>query len=921
MEFRILGPLEVEAGGQTLALGGHKQRALLALLLTQANRVVSPDRLSEGLWGDTPPHTAAATIQVYVSQLRKLLEPHRDPGGAYKILISRSRGYLLRVDSNEFDLYRFEQLKAAGSSALDAGDAEAAADWFQQALGLWRGPALADFVAEAWAVGEAARLNEMRMHALERRIDADLALGRHADLVPELEALVAEHPLRERLRGQLMLAFYRSGRQAEASDVFQRTRETLVEELGMEPGPDLQKLLGQILNQDPQLNPPTPRKRAPRPQAGRLPSPLTRFVDRASDVAALRELTATNRLLTITGPGGTGKTRLALELAAELEPQFVDGALLCELASLADPALIADALVHALGLTHEATDLAAAREYLRERTTLLVLDNCEHLLPAAAESAEDLLAACPELRIISTSRSPLGVIGEAVWRLKPLPEEAAVQLFVERAEAAAPGFRLEDANTDAVATICRRLDGVPLALELAAPRLRVVSVDDLAKVVLEPAWQPRSGDRHASVDAITDWSYRLLDPDEQDLFRRLGLFAGWFEDEDAMAMSPGNAAAPVLVGGLVEKSMLIAERPAGTNRYRLLETVREFSRARLKESGEHDAARLQHAERMVTVAEQSGLVIERRFAKAAAMVDDVRAALVTLCELQPKRAAWLAGTLRWFWANSGRLVEGIHWTKLALDASPDPSLERCWALYGEAILLLRLGRLTETRLSFQEAIALTDLPECDAMRGELLIARAILHGGLSDYAAAEAADREAIEELKRIGQIHRATLVINDLATVLLYRGRFVEAQEQARVCVEGLRRSNVSQIHFAVETLAQTHAFVGDIDQARTCWLESAASLSQDGGEVIGAAVCLEGLAFAAGTRHRTEAALRLHACANHVFDEAEYHYTEPLARHVYQLMERLRAEVGPELDVRLREEGESLTIQAALQLAAAEG
>jgi len=916
MEFRILGPLEFEARGQTLQLGGPKQRALLALLLIQANRTVSIDRLSEGLWGDTPPHGAAATIQVRISQLRKLLEPDRDPGGTYKILVSRSRGYMLRVDTSEFDLYRFEQLKDAGSNALAAGDAEAAATSLRQALSLWRGPALADFAAEAWAVGEAIRLNEMKLHVLEQRIDADLELGRHADLIPELEALVAEDPLRERLRGQLMLALYRSGRQAEASDVFQLTREKLVGELGMEPGPDLQKLLAQILNQDPRLNPPTPRKRA-----GRLPSPLTRFVDRANDIAALHELAAVNRLLTITGPGGTGKTRLALKLATELEPQFEDGALVCELASLADPALIADALVHALGVTRDAADLAAAREYLRERATLLVLDNCEHLLPAAAEVAEDLLAACRDLRIISTSRSPLGVIGEAVWRLEPLPEEAAVQLFVERAEAAAPGFRLEDSNSDAVATICRRLDRVPLALELAAPRLRVLSVGDLAKVVLDPAWQRRSGDRHASLDAITAWSYRLLDPEEQDLFRRLGLFAGWFEDEDATAMSLGNAAPSVLIAGLVEKSMLISERPAVTNRYRLLETVREFSRARLKERGEYDQARLQHAERMVRLAEQSGLVIERRFAKAAAMVDDMRAALVTLIELQTKRAAWLAGTLRWFWASTGRLVEGIKWTRLALDANPDPSMERCWALYGQAILLLRLGRLTDTRLSFQEAVALTDSPECEAVRGELLIAKAILHGGLGDYAAAEAADREAIEELKRSGHIHRATLVINDLATVLLYQGRFGEAQEQAKLCVQGLRQSNVSQIHFAVETLAQTYAFVGDVDQARICWLESAASLSPDGAEVIAAAVCLEGLAFAAGMRQRTEVALSLHACANRVFGEAEYHYTEPLAREIYRLMEHLQAEVGSELAGRLRVQGESLTIQAALHLAAVEG
>jgi tetratricopeptide (TPR) repeat protein len=367
--------------------------------------------------------------------------------------------------------------------------------------------------------------------------------------------------------------------------------------------------------------------------------------------------------------------------------------------------------------------------------------------------------------------------------------------------------------------------------------------------------------------------------------------------------------------------MLIAERASGANRYRFLEIVREFSRARLKESGNSEEARLKYAERMVWLAEQSGLVVERRFAKVAAMVDDIRAALVTLVDLRPKRAAWLAGTLRWFWANGGRLVEGLHWTAVALEAYPTSSMERCWALYGQAILLLRSGRLAETKLSLEEAISLTGLPECDEMRGELFLAQAIVHGGLGDYAAAEGVDRKAIDELTRRGQSHRATLVTNDLATVLLLQGRIVEAQELAKRCLERLRQSNLSQIHFVVETLAQTHAFLGDVDQARACWLESAASLSPDGAEVIGAAVCLEGLAFTAGRREKIEVALRLHSCANRVFNEAEYHYTEPFAPKVYAYMEQLQAEVGPEVAARLLAEGESLTIQRALELANAEG
>jgi non-specific serine/threonine protein kinase len=654
---------------------------------------------------------------------------------------------------------------------------------------------------------------------------------------------------------------------------------------------------------------------------GNLPASLTRFLGREGDLASLLELSGGSRLLTITGPGGTGKTRLALKLAEQLEPGFQDGAWLCELAPLADPTLIADSLAHALGVTKDAADLGATREHLRERATLVVMDNCEHLLSAPAEVAADLLAACPHLHIIATSRSPLGVIGEAVWRLDPLPDQVAIQLFVERAESAAPGFRLDEANSEAVETICRRLDGVPLALELAAPRLRVLSAEELAKVVLDPSWQRRSGDRHASLDAVTEWSYRLLEPDEQELFRRLGVFVGWFEEEDAVAISSSAHGVSVLLSGLVEKSMLIAERPGRTTRYRLLETVREFSRARLKDTSYFDEARLMHAERMVWLAEQSGLVSRRRFGKSAAMVYDIRAALDLLLGIRPKRAAWLAGTLRWFWAHSGRLVEGIQWAEMALDAAPDSSMERCWALYGQAILMLRVGRLEECKLRFEEAISLTDLPECEDMRGELLIARAILHSGLGDYIAAEAADREAIDELTRTGSTDRAALVLNDLAIVLLQQGRFVEAREVAAHCVERLRRSTVGQIHFAVETLAQAYAFLDEVDDARACWLESAASLSPDGSEVIAAAVCLEGLAFAAARRQRKEVALRLHACATRTFAETEYHYTEPFAARILEYMEQLNADARPDLSARLRSEGESLTVQSALELARTEG
>jgi DNA-binding SARP family transcriptional activator len=527
MEFRILGPLEVVADGQILRLGGPKQRALLALLLTQANRAVSIDRLSEGLWGDAPPNGAAATIQVYISQLRKQLEPNRKPNAPYRVLVSQPPGYLLRVGPDQLDLYRFEQFKDAAFAALTAGDAEAAATSFRQAIAVWRGPALADFAAEPWALGEAGRMNEMRLQALEQRIEADLVLGRHAHLTAELETIVAEYPFRERLRGQLMVALYRSGRQAEASDVFHRTREKLVEELGMEPGPDLQKLLKQILNQDPSLEVrPRPLK-SQQSQPHNLPVQLTSFVGRDAELGTVKRLISESRLVTLTGAGGIGKTRLALEVARQVVDQYRDGAWLVELAPLANPELVPNVVLAALGFGAQPSDTPTESliSALAVREMLCLLDNCEHLLDACARLTDALLRSCPQLRILATSRELLGVSGETTWRvpsmatpdssrslsLEELQGLETVQLFVQRADAARPGFQLTRESAGAAARICQRLDGIPLAIELAAARMRALHAEQIAER-LDNRFQLLTGGsrtalpRQQTLRALIDWS-------------------------------------------------------------------------------------------------------------------------------------------------------------------------------------------------------------------------------------------------------------------------------------------------------------------------------------------------------------------------------------------------------------------------------
>ena len=670
----------------------------------------------------------------------------------------------------------------------------------------------------------------------------------------------------------------------------------------------------------------TPVRSPGRKVNGNIPAPLTSFVGRERDLTMVRDLVAANRLVTIVGPGGTGKTRLALRLAEELEPSYRDGAWLCDLAPVADPALVGDAVAQALGLSQETPDrMAAAREYLRERSALLVVDNCEHLLGGAADMSLELLGACRDLRVLATSLAPLGVLGEAVWQLQPLPQGDAVRLFVERVHAAAPGVQLDDTTQVAVNTICDRLDGLPLALELAAPRLRQLSVKELADAVPDST-TTSPGDRHGSLDALAAWGYRTLDDSERKLFRQLGVFAGWFEQDDATSVAGDGAGVEMLLNSLVEKSMVTAGRTSqGRPRYRLLEMLRAFARRRLDEAGESQETRLAHAERMVWLAERLGLNTAGSevwvWPKVEGMVDDIRAALRTLLELRPRRAAWMAGTLRWFWRGTGRLGEGVRWNQMALEACADTCLERCWALHGHAVLLLRLGRLDEMMSWFREATNLAALPECAEMRGELLLAEALVHAGLGDLAAAEAADRLAIVELTQRGQVDRASLVLNDLATMLLIQGRAEEAHGVAERCVQDLRRIKSGRLQVALDTLAQADCFLGQVDQARARWLEAVA-MSLDTGEVTAVATCLEGLAFAAGMRRRTAVALKLHGCADQLLTQASDSYVaEPLAPKVRELVGRLENQVGPQLAALLRAEGEALVIDEAIQMARSEG
>ncbi|TWF81790.1 transcriptional regulator [Pseudonocardia hierapolitana] len=538
MRFGVLGSLAVwTADGEPVRIPELKVRALLADLLVHAGRPVGVDRLIDDLWAERMPRDPHGALQTRVSQLRRALAA----GGGRDLVVFQPPGYVLQVRDEALDVTRFRRLTAQAAAA--AGPRERAG-LLADALALWRGPALADFADEEFARSAAARWEEERLEALESRAEARLALGEHGALAAELGELVARHPLRERLRAAHLRALHRSGRQTEALAGFHDFRRLLADELGLAPGRELVALHEAILRHDPAEEPAPEVDALPR---SNLPEPLTAVVGREDAVTAVRARVAGARLVTLTGPGGVGKTRLALEVAAGLREPDGDGPWLVELAALdarvdgfASSVAVATTVATALGLRDDprsAVDPAErVADALRTRRTLLVLDNCEHLAGAVADLVEALLAAAPGLRVLATSREPLRVAGEALWPVPPLALPApdaspalqraagAVQLFAARAAAATPDFVLDDATAAAVARICRRLDGLPLALELAAPRVRVFGVHELADRLdaVGPLAHtdrfgllgtgPRSAPaRQRTLRATIDWSWGLLD--------------------------------------------------------------------------------------------------------------------------------------------------------------------------------------------------------------------------------------------------------------------------------------------------------------------------------------------------------------------------------------------------------------------------
>ncbi|HZE31682.1 MAG TPA: BTAD domain-containing putative transcriptional regulator, partial [Actinoallomurus sp.] len=590
MRIGILGPLEVVAGGRVVEIEGARLRALLIRLALDAGRVVTADTLAQSLWPEGGPSDPAHALQSLMSRLRRAL-PDRAP------VRSVHRGYCLDLPAEAVDVLRFEHLAGEGRRALRNGRAHDAGRLLSDALRLWRGEPLAEVADVPYAAAVAVRLRELRLGTIEDRVDAELAAGPEAaHLVAELEELTAQHPLRERLRGLLIRALHADARPAEALTAYEDFRRLLADELGSDPGPEVREAHLAVLRAE------DVRRRR---RHGNLPASLSSLVGRTSEQTRITSQLTDNRLVTLVGPGGVGKTRLATAVAIGLDENLSGGIWSTELAEVSDPEDVPQAVAGALGLRETSPLDTPARprdtvsrlvEALSSAEAVIVLDNCEHLIDAAARLAGDLLRRCPHLRIIATSREPLGIDGEALFPVPPLglpdpgasAEQAlarpAVRLFSDRAGSVRPGFTVDDGNVAAVIDICRRLDGLPLAIELAAARLRSLAINELA-VRLDDRFGLLTGGtrtalpRHRTLRAVIAWSWELLTPDERRLAQRLAAFPGDVGLDSAVVVADGSLDD---LTALVDRSLLQFD---GT-RYRMLETIREFGLEKLADSGE-----------------------------------------------------------------------------------------------------------------------------------------------------------------------------------------------------------------------------------------------------------------------------------------------------------------------------------------------
>lgn len=860
MELRVLGPLELTRSDGPAGLSAPKPRALLAALAIGRGSTLTTDQLIDDLWGESPPASAQKLLQVYIAQVRRILP-------ASLSIVTRGSGYALEADPATIDAVRFERLVAEGRAALRADNSALAASILTRALALWRGPAYADVRYEPFAQQEVERLERMRDQALEDRIEADLRLGRHVEILAELRGHLVSDPARERLAAQAMLATYRAGDVQAALAIFSTVSEALREELGEAPSNELTELRDRMARRDPTL---TLEPRSARPRGSALPVAPGALIGRARDVAELGALLARAdvRLVSLTGAGGSGKSRLALELARALETGFANGAVLVELAALSDPDLVPATIARALGLDPGRDAQVTVLDAIADQELLLVLDNFEYLR-SAAPGLVGLLANAPRLVILVTTQVVLHVSGEHVYPVGPLAPDDAVDLFAERVRAKDPSFVLDPRTRPTVASIVRRLDCLPLSIELAAARVRTLGLRELdarlAKqlTVLGPG--PRDlPARQQTLGETLDWSVRLLDPAERLLLARVSVFAGGFGLDAAarVGLDGDEVLAIDLLERLVHASLVVAEERDGRMRYRLFESVREYASELLGGAGELDETRGRHAAWCIELAERTepDLTSDRQAAAFAALDtehDNLRAALASP-NLGADRDARLRLTvaLSRFWYVRGHLAEGRRWLELALvDAEGAPPVIRRRALTAAAaIALLQGDYAAATSLSERSLAAARETGEPRLVANGFSNLGAILLAAGEPQRAAPLLE-QAVALARVAGESRIAALAINNLGDLALTQGDYARAEPLFEESLSLLReRGDTANVARSLFNLGAVALMLDRLPVATDRFGEALA-LGQEAGDKEDMAWCLlgiAGLASAARDGHR---------------------------------------------------------------------
>jgi predicted ATPase/DNA-binding SARP family transcriptional activator len=955
-----------------VALGGIKPRAVLAVLLLHPNEPVHPEQLVLALWGEDAPARSTKTVQVYVSRLRKAL---RDAG----TLSTTPAGYRLRVRPGELDAECFERLADDGRAALAAGQPAQAVVLLRDALALWRGPPLADLAFEPFAQADIARLQEQRLGALETRVEADLAAGRHAALTGELRQLVAAHPTRERLAGQLMLALYRCGQQADALAAFHVARRVLVEQIGVEPGAALREMHEAILAQDRLLDAPCTTGMPALDGPGALPAPPTVLFGREADLDAVtvQICEVRTRLVTLVGPGGVGKTRLAIEAAKRRAPDFTDGGRFVSLAAVTQPRDLASAIGRTLAapIREGEPPMPALARFLGDRHMLLVLDNFEHLV-AGAQLVAELLAACPQLTVLVTSREPTRLAAERLYPVRPLevPEACgaksiaelgrygAVAMFVDRACARAPSFALDETNVLHVREICRRLDGLPLALELAAARVGLLSPAELAGRLGQALTVLAVGvrdapERQRTMRATIDWSFDLLTDPERQAFTRLAVFAGGA----TVAAAEGVTGASLdTLDALVAKQLLVLRG----ERLLMLETVREYALERLAGSPDTDVLHERFAVWCLSFARQATPHLVRAdriawLARLDAELPNLLAALSWALEDQrAELALQLTVALGAYWWRTSQWEPGLAWINAALDQASDVSTraranallyrarltgirqqERYRAQLHDSLQPLRacddaagiaacLGHLANSEAANgrrERAMALCDEAVGFANRthDEEVIALVLMQqaAAASSYDDTSRRSRTAVEHLLRVGNLYEVAHLCTWTGYAALIEHRYHDSLAWLDEGVDAARQLGHPSPLFHLRTnQGVARLFLGELDEATRALCDALAVCREAGCEKV-ADETLLGLAVVAARRAELGRAARLAGAA-------KAHGPTWLGHGELAIWSRLNDEItapretyGTESWDRASAEGAALTLADAIDFALARG